>query len=251
MTDLNEHFKDLKANLSKHYAGDHYRLVKLCLYDHLPLGDFEGRGLTAHNLFNKLQAKGYIEPSNVKLLMEIAKLTEFKVAEILVLEYVKDNNIKQTQINIKPMSPYRKRLFDALQQVEGDSLSNVIAYYNLEHFGLKNIWDVVFKLESNEELKDEPGKIEKFASLLNERAKKLLLDRGNCDESEGAPLSRPSEESGANQANQLLPVTETKPKSKPDSVPRANEDHEPMPGVAPVHVPSTGHQCNYNSIIYD
>ncbi|XP_071960452.1 uncharacterized protein [Antedon mediterranea] len=75
MTDLNEHFNDLKANLSKHYAGDHYRLVKLCLYDHLPLGDFEGRGLTAHNLFNKLQAKGYIEPSNVKLLMEIAKLT--------------------------------------------------------------------------------------------------------------------------------------------------------------------------------
>ncbi|XP_071959876.1 uncharacterized protein [Antedon mediterranea] len=86
MTDLNEHFKDLKANLSKHYAGNHYRLVKLCLYDHLPLGDFEGRGLTAHNLFNKLQIKGYIEPSNVKLLLEVAKLTEFKVAEHLVLE---------------------------------------------------------------------------------------------------------------------------------------------------------------------
>ncbi|XP_071948946.1 interferon-induced very large GTPase 1-like [Antedon mediterranea] len=173
MADLNTIFTELNANLGKHYKGDQYRLLKFCLCDHLPFGELDDR-LIAHDLFNKLERKGDILPTNVNLLLEIAELTQVKAAENLVLDYIKINKVQNSD-DIQPLSPYLKRLFKALQQVQKEDMDEVIAYYKLRHVGFHNMWDVVFHLESNNKLGDKQDKVETFSSRLNERAKHLLL----------------------------------------------------------------------------
>ncbi|XP_071948563.1 uncharacterized protein [Antedon mediterranea] len=167
---------DLKDGLSRHYDGEKYLWIKCCLFDHLDLSDITQPDQTAIDLFNALEAKGIITPTNVKLLHDIAELSQLKEAVDLVSQYIKDN--KQSIEDYQQLSPYRRTLFKALKQVDPDALKKVISYYKLKNFKFQNIWDVVLKLEIDGQFANTPDKIRTFACRLGQRAKNILLHRG-------------------------------------------------------------------------
>ncbi|XP_071947001.1 uncharacterized protein [Antedon mediterranea] len=132
---------------------------------------------------------------------EIAKLTEMNDAVNLVKGYINDNRVPNT--DEPKLSSFRIQLFKAMRQVHPGALRDLIAYYGLGHYNLKNIWDVVLKLEIDVILEDEPDKIERFANCLGPAVKRILLVTGNtvnnrnrcvsssnqCEPSEGTDLS--------------------------------------------------------------
>ncbi|XP_071947518.1 uncharacterized protein [Antedon mediterranea] len=168
-------FLDLKQNLSKLYDGDRYLWLRFCLYDHLDLGDITQPDNNAQDLFNALEIKGFITSTNVKLLLEVTKLTEYKSAVDLVIQYMKD--IQQNTDTVQ-LSPFRTKLFKSLKQIDPNAFNNVISCYDLKKFDLKKIWNIVLHLEMNGQLADEPGLINRFASYLGQRSQNILLNRG-------------------------------------------------------------------------
>ncbi|XP_071948976.1 uncharacterized protein [Antedon mediterranea] len=108
---------------------------------------------------------------------DIAKLLKLQNAVDLVSQYMKDHGIPNT--NTQMLSPYRKRLFKALKEVREDTLDEIISCYKLRNVAdnLPNIWAVVYYLERELRLEDEK-KIKRFAKLLPEKARNLLLDNG-------------------------------------------------------------------------
>ncbi|XP_071947014.1 uncharacterized protein [Antedon mediterranea] len=118
---------------------------------------------------------------------EIAKLTEMNDAFNLVKGYINDNRVPNT--DEPKLSSFRIQLFKAMRQVHPDTLRDVIAYYGLRHYNLKNIWDVVLKLEIDVILEDEPDKIERFANCLGPAVKRILLVTGNTVNNENRGVS--------------------------------------------------------------
>ncbi|XP_071947213.1 uncharacterized protein [Antedon mediterranea] len=171
----NIEFRNLKFNLGKHYKDEKCDLLKFCLLDYIPEGNFKPDYI-ANDLFNLLHDKGVISADNVCLLLEVAELSDIKKAVDLVSQYMKDNDIKYT--DAQQLSPYRRRLFTALIEVGQDTFKQITAYYELSRLALPNIWRVVFFLERELLLEDKQEKITQFANLLTERARNILLDNG-------------------------------------------------------------------------
>ncbi|XP_071944788.1 uncharacterized protein [Antedon mediterranea] len=170
MTDPNGKFNELKFNLSKYYEGQKHKWLRFILFDHIQRS--MNKDASSKELFNILHDYGYITTVDVTLLHEIAQLTHLKIAEDLVLQYVKDTNIQHYGTKL---SLYRKHLFNALREVDQSTLNGVVAHYQAATYRLETIWDVVFFLENNNILADEPDKITKFASLLGKRGQAILL----------------------------------------------------------------------------
>ncbi|XP_071960776.1 uncharacterized protein [Antedon mediterranea] len=154
-------FQTLNADLSRYYEGERYYWLRFCLIDYLSVSDITDA--IGNDLFNALQLKGLITPTNVSLLLEITKLTEVKPAENLIKEYMKDNKLQNYDDTM--LSDDRKRLFKAMRQVDTDALKRLVSYYNLKHHNLQNIWNVVYKLEI-EVLAKDPYRIKKIHEKL-------------------------------------------------------------------------------------
>ncbi|XP_071955348.1 uncharacterized protein [Antedon mediterranea] len=181
MSDLEIKFDDLKSELSKHYEGENYKLLKFCLFDYLKVGDLTTENSIGHILFNKLDSTGgpgVIKANDVNLLLEITRLIGPKDAEDLVLKYIEDNNIRNRPTNYT-LSEYRKQLFKAVKQAEPLALLRVTAKYRLEHLNYSNLWDIIFKLETDKIL---PEKLKTFTSLLGKSAQKELQTDNEVDE---------------------------------------------------------------------
>ncbi|XP_071948775.1 uncharacterized protein [Antedon mediterranea] len=89
---------------------------------------------------------------------------------------MRDNNIQNRHTGKAKLSPYRKRLFKALNQVDPDALHNVTAYYDLTKYNFSNVWDAVLYLENDKQLVDDFDKIQRFADLLGTIASNTLID---------------------------------------------------------------------------
>ncbi|XP_071947637.1 uncharacterized protein [Antedon mediterranea] len=167
-------FRDLKAGLSRCFDGERYHWIRFLLFDQLNVGDLTNKDFNGHNLLNALEDKGFISSTNVNLLLEITNTSEIQQAKDLVSEYMR-NNILNRHTGKAKLSPYRKRLFKALNQVDPDALRNVTAYYELTKYNLSNVWDAVLRLEIDGELSDDPEKINWFADRLSTTASNTLL----------------------------------------------------------------------------
>ncbi|XP_071965522.1 uncharacterized protein [Antedon mediterranea] len=172
MSDLQTKFNDLKCDLGKHYDGEErYLWLKCCLFDVIPRSDLTRTDFKATDLFNVLHDHCEIKPDDVTILFEVAELSGLQLAVDLVKQYMKDNNVKGTS---EKLSSYRKRLLRALKEVGQDELKDIIAHYGLRRFSLKNMWDMVFYLESKLLLEDEPSKLNTFAAHIGIRARNIL-----------------------------------------------------------------------------
>ncbi|XP_071949163.1 uncharacterized protein [Antedon mediterranea] len=175
-------FRDLKAGLSRCFDGERYHWLRFLLFDQLDVGDLTNKDFNGHDILNTLKDKGFISSTNVNLLLEITNTSEIQQAKDLVSKYMTDNNIQNRHTDDRTkLSPYRKRLFKALKQVDPDALRNVTAYYELKKYNLSNIWDAVLKLENRGELADDLDKIERFAERLGGIARNILLGNSGKD----------------------------------------------------------------------
>ncbi|XP_071947178.1 uncharacterized protein [Antedon mediterranea] len=170
-----ERFNKLKHDLSLLYVGDKFLLLRCCLFDHIGLLHLTDPGCTtAHYLFNKLHEKRYISPTNVSLLLDIAKVSDLNDAEILINQYVIDNKVPNT--DEEKLSPYRSKLCKALKQFDLNTLNGVIAFYGLDSIKMQfpTIWDLVFHLERIGKLVEKSER-KRFAELLGPIANNILL----------------------------------------------------------------------------
>ncbi|XP_071961448.1 uncharacterized protein [Antedon mediterranea] len=158
---IEQRFQTMNAALSRCYEGERYYWLRFCLIDYLSVGDTTDA--IGNDLFNALELKGLITPTDVNLLLEITKLTEVKSAEDLIRGYMKDNKLQNYDGTM--LSDDRKRLFKAMRQVHKDELKRLISNYKLKHLNLQNIWDVVFRLEI-EELVKGPNRIKNIHEKL-------------------------------------------------------------------------------------
>ncbi|XP_071963914.1 uncharacterized protein [Antedon mediterranea] len=165
-------FQHLLANLSKDYAGNKYRWLRMLLHDIIPSGDLE-YSTTGLDLFNKLVDIGKISITDVTLLSDVAETTEQTSAKDRIAEYKRTVQCSET-LGTK-LTSYRRALFEALMNVGHDDLLKVIGFYTLKHHGFDNIWDVVFHLEQQELLIDTQEKCKRFADLLNKKTGRILL----------------------------------------------------------------------------
>ncbi|XP_071955633.1 uncharacterized protein [Antedon mediterranea] len=137
---------------------------------------------------------GDIAPNNVNILLEVAKLSNLKKAEDLVVQYIKDNNAENT--DTEKVSSHRKQMFKTLQNASPDALKRIIGHYDLAMYEYTNIWDVVFRLETDKLLSDEQNKRNIFISLLQQSDDNVTSNRkrarqGNSgDEDDGASGSK-------------------------------------------------------------
>ncbi|XP_071948765.1 uncharacterized protein [Antedon mediterranea] len=167
-------FNKLKHDLSLVYVGDKFLLLRCCLFDHIDLHHLTDPGSIAHYLFNKLHEKRYITPTNVSLLLDIAKVSDLNDVEILINQYVIDNKVPNT--DEEKLSPYRSKLCEALKQFDQNTLNGVIAFYGLDsmRMQLPTIWDLVFHLERTGKLVEESER-KIFAERLGTIANNILL----------------------------------------------------------------------------
>ncbi|XP_071947397.1 uncharacterized protein [Antedon mediterranea] len=181
-------FQSFKVGLSRCFDDimmEIYHWLKFLLFGHL--------GFITYQDFNylliALKDKGFISPTNVYLLLEIAQLSEIKAAEVLVILYMKDNVQDRPDTSL---SSYRKQLFKALRLREEDqnTLRDVIDLYELTSDDFTNIWDAVLYLEIKKELADDSVKIQKFANCLSTRARNTLLGNSEKDKNETASSSQ-------------------------------------------------------------
>ncbi|XP_071948978.1 uncharacterized protein [Antedon mediterranea] len=84
----------------------------------------------------------------------------------------------------------------SLKEVREDTLDEIISCYKLRNVAdnLPNIWAVVCYLERELRLEDKPDKIKRFAKLVTEQARNILLDNEK-KQSLKRPLDRLGEES--------------------------------------------------------
>ncbi|XP_071949161.1 uncharacterized protein [Antedon mediterranea] len=169
-------FRDLKGGLSGYFDGERYHWLRFLLFDQLDVGDLTNKDFNGHDLLNTLEDKGFISTTNVNLLLEITNTSEIQQAKDLVSKYMTDNNIQNRHTGKAKLSPYRKRLFKALRQVDSDALRNVTAYYKLTKYNFSNVWDAVLYLENDKQLVDDFDKIQRFAERLGGIARNILLD---------------------------------------------------------------------------
>ncbi|XP_071944294.1 uncharacterized protein [Antedon mediterranea] len=170
-----EQFNKLKYDLGLLYIGERLLLLKCCLFEHVDLQHLGKSSCTANYLLNQLHERRYITSTNVRLLLEVAEISQLKDAEDLINQYVVTNKVPNTDEGTKSVSPYRKRLCMALQQFDPHKLNDVIAYYGLNFVCLPTIWELVFHLESNRKLVEESER-KRFAELLGPIAKKILFN---------------------------------------------------------------------------
>ncbi|XP_071963970.1 uncharacterized protein [Antedon mediterranea] len=166
-------FQHLLANLSKDYAGNKYRWLKMLLHGIIPNGCYDDNS-TGLDLFNELVDIGKISITDVTLLSDVAETTEQTSAKDRIAEYKRTVQCSET-LGTR-LTPYRKALFEALRNVGRDDLRNVIGFYKVTFHGFDNIWDVVFHLEQHKLLDDTQEKCKRFADLLNKKTGSILLD---------------------------------------------------------------------------
>ncbi|XP_071964213.1 uncharacterized protein [Antedon mediterranea] len=227
MSDLQTKFNNLKYNLGKHYDGERYLWLKCCLFDVIPRAYLTGTDFIATDLFNILHDHCEIKPNDVTILFEVAELSGLQLAVDQVKQYMKDNNVKCTG---DKLSSYRKRLFTALNEVGQKELQDVIAYYGLRRFGFQNMWDVVFNLESELQLEDEPSKLSAFAARIGKKARNIL-----CPTKE--PVPKLGSLPASDLESELVPKPESElkpvPAPRPESVPKPESDLKPVPAPKP------------------
>ncbi|XP_071945904.1 uncharacterized protein [Antedon mediterranea] len=170
-----EQFNKLKYDLGLLYIGERLLLLKCCLFEHVDLQHLGKSSCTANYLLNQLHERRYITPTNVRLLLEVAEISQLKDAEDLINQYVVTNKVPNTDEGTKSVSPYRKRLCMALQQFDPHKLNDVIAYYGLNLLSLPTIWELVFHLESNRKLLEESER-KRLAELLGPIAERILFN---------------------------------------------------------------------------
>ncbi|XP_071943898.1 uncharacterized protein [Antedon mediterranea] len=170
-----EQFNNLKYDLGSLYIGERLLLLKCCLFEHVDLQHLGKSSCTANYLLNQLHERRYITPTNIRLLLEVAEISQLKDAEDLINQYVVTNKVPNTDEGTKSVSPYRKRLCMALQQFDPHKLNDVIAYYGLNLLSLPTIWELVFYLESNRKLLEESER-KRFAELLGPIAENILFN---------------------------------------------------------------------------
>ncbi|XP_071947012.1 uncharacterized protein [Antedon mediterranea] len=200
-------FKKLKSDLGRCYEGQNYLRLRCILFDHLEIGEITNPDSIGNDLFNALEDKGYIKPTNVDFLLEISKLSGVKGTENLVRRYMKDNNVQNTTDDPQ-LSQYRQRLFKVLLGVNPSAFKALVANYGLRQHNFGSVWDVVLKLEIDMDLEDDREKIETFADCLGKRARKTLgLSVDGNSENEGATSSqerKPSEDISKDDFLQLI-----------------------------------------------
>ncbi|XP_071961471.1 uncharacterized protein [Antedon mediterranea] len=171
---MTERLKILKRDLSRCYRGvRRYRWFKCILFDHLATGDITNSSI-GHDLFNKLEEKGLISPTDINLLLEVTELSRVERAKDLVRRYMIDNDVQNTLDGPK-LSYYRKQLYKAMRQVDPGELQQVIAFYEIAQYNYTNIWDVILHLEVEKQLTDDLDQIQSLAGCLNQRGKDILL----------------------------------------------------------------------------
>ncbi|XP_071948757.1 uncharacterized protein [Antedon mediterranea] len=171
-----DNFRDLKAGLSRCFDGERYCWLRFLLFDKLDVSDITNKDFNGNDLLNALEVKGLISPTNVNLLLEITNTSEIAQAKDLVSKYMTDNSVLNRHTDRTKLSSYRKRLFKALKQVDPEAFQRIISNYELRIHSFSNVWNAVLHLEKEEELADDPNKINRFADRLGTIAKKKLLD---------------------------------------------------------------------------
>ncbi|XP_071952312.1 uncharacterized protein [Antedon mediterranea] len=184
--ETNQKFTNLKFDLGRHFDGDRLLWLKFCLFEHLHIEDLTKLNVIGNDFFNELHATGKITPNNVSLLLEITKLCELKKAEDLVVQYIRNDNAKNTEEKI---SPRRKYMFKKLRNVDPDALKRVIAHYDLARYNYTNIWDVTFRLETGQLLSKEPDKKDVFDDLLRQ-----IVHHDNVPQRSGSHKERRKDE---------------------------------------------------------
>ncbi|XP_071948781.1 uncharacterized protein [Antedon mediterranea] len=169
-----DNFRILKANLGKCFGGEKCCWIRFLLFNKLDVGEITNQDFNANDLLNELEDKGLISPTNVNLLLEVTKTSEIAQAKDLVSKYITDNKVENKHTGKTKLSPYRKRLFKALKQVDQDALRNVTSFYELRRYNFSNVWNAVLHLEMNGRLTDDPDKIQTFADCVGGMAGNML-----------------------------------------------------------------------------
>ncbi|XP_033100529.1 uncharacterized protein LOC117103989 [Anneissia japonica] len=174
---MKDRFRDFLVKLSGDFSGVSVFWLRCLLFDHIDIGVLARKTNDGIGLFNELWYIDEISCNDVDLLSEIAELTKNKSAITHVNEY-KDKAIKEYVpiTKRKQLTQYRKNLFRALKLEVEDKLEFLANSYQQHYSDFKNIWDLVFFLEKDEQLEDKPDKIKRFGNLLNQKAKRAFLD---------------------------------------------------------------------------
>ncbi|XP_033125226.1 uncharacterized protein LOC117123429 [Anneissia japonica] len=198
---MEEKFRDFLVKLSGYFSGIRVRWLRCLLYDHIVLAELSRSNIDLIGLFNKLADQDEISYNNVDLLSEIAELTKEKPAISHVNAYKKA--IQRHYVPItdrKELTLYRKNLFKALRAVKEDELQSLANSYQQDYSEFKNIWDLVFFLETYKRLEDKQDKIKKFGDLLNPTAKDIFLNglrtssrKRKGEQSRASSISRPDD----------------------------------------------------------
>ncbi|XP_071943704.1 3'-5' exoribonuclease HELZ2-like [Antedon mediterranea] len=165
-------FMDFKCSFSAFYENPRYKWLRFLLFEFLTIDDLTSTE-SGNQLLNDLEDIGVIADKDVHVLLQIANLSCLVKAQSLVIEYMKKNGQNTSDTNI---SGYRKRLFKALRDAGKKDYTRIIAYYKLMSNDFPTTWDLVFHLETEKILEDDPEKIKRFAGRLNQTAKNRLLD---------------------------------------------------------------------------
>ncbi|XP_033124580.1 uncharacterized protein LOC117122913 [Anneissia japonica] len=182
---MEDKFRDFLVKLSGYFSGIRVRWLRCLLFDHIVIGVLARSKIDGIGLFNELWDIDEISCNNVDLLSEIAELTKNKSAISHVNEYKIKAIKKYVPITKrKQLTQYRKNLFRALQLVEEDKVEFLANSYQQHYSDFKNIWDLVFFLEKDEQLENKPDKIKRFGNLLNQKAKHALLLSDESDKRE-------------------------------------------------------------------
>ncbi|XP_071958531.1 uncharacterized protein [Antedon mediterranea] len=175
---MDDSFTEFRQKFSNAYPGDRRQELRFLLHDHLPIGVLSKEHNSGMDLFNELKTKGIIKYNNVKIMSEIADVTENADAKASVSKYKKEVGKDYDGKGGKSLSSHRKTFYKAMDEIteelDGGDVHKLVGYYGLSSQGITNKWDLVFYLEKELQLNTRK-KLERFANQLNASAKVKLL----------------------------------------------------------------------------